>query len=59
MVVWRSSVGVPEISPFELSKFRPLDRLGEIHQVMIGPPEFDGVTADIGVPLVKSNTTGL
>ena len=56
MVVWRSSVGVPEITPFELSKFRPLDRLGEIHQVMTGPPEFDGEAERLPVSLVNSKS---
>ncbi len=48
-------VGVPEISPVEVSKFRPLERLGEIHQVMTGPPEFDGEAERLEVPLVNSN----
>ena len=59
IVVGRRTVGVPEISPVEVSKFNPADRLGEIHQVIIGPPELVGVTATIGVSLVKSNWSGL
>ena len=35
-------VGVPLISPVEVSKFRPFGRLGSIDQVTTVPPVSDG-----------------
>ena len=45
-------VGVPEISPVEVSKIRPGDSVGEIDQSVTAPPFAVGVTALIAVPLV-------
>ena len=45
-------VGVPEISPVEVSKIRPADRVGEIDQSVTAPPFAEGVTGVIAVPLV-------
>ena len=53
------TVGVPLISPFEVSKFNPLGKEGEISQVTTGPPLIVGETEFIGVPFVSVNVSGL
>jgi len=50
-----TTVGVPLISPVDVSKAKPLGREGEIDHVTTVPPAVDGVTAVIAVPLVKVN----
>ena len=45
-------VGVPEISPVEVSKIRPGESVGEIDQSVTTPPFAVGVTGVIAVPLV-------
>ena len=50
-----TTVGVPLISPVDVSKAKPLGRDGEIDHVMTVPPPVDGVTAVIAVPFVKVN----
>ena len=49
------AVGVPLISPVDVSNDKPAGRVGEIDQVSTAPPLADGVTAVIAVPLVKVN----
>ena len=52
-------VGVPLISPVEVSKFRPFGRLGSIDQVTTVPPVSVGVIVDVrAVPLVKVYEVG-
>lgn len=50
-----TTVGVPLISPVEVSKAKPLGREGVIDHVTTVPPLVDGVTAVIAVPFVKVN----
>ena len=45
--------GVPVISPVDVSKLSPLVNAGLIAQESIAPPELDGETVPITVPLVK------
>ena len=45
-------VGVPEISPVDVSKNRPVGSVGAIDQSVAAPPFAVGVTALIAVPLV-------
>ena len=53
------TLGVPLISPVDVSKFRPDGRFGEIDQVTTGPPVDDGVTDVIAESLVSTNVLGL
>ena len=53
-----TAVGVPLISPVEVSKDNPAGRDGETDHDVTGPLE-DGVTAVIAVPLVRVNELGL
>ena len=52
VVVDMMLVGVPEISPVAVSKFRPSVRVGEIDHRVTAPPLAVGVTGVIAVPLV-------
>ena len=54
-----TAVGVPLISPVEVSKDKPAGRDGETDHDVTGPPLEDGVTAVIAVPLVRVNELGL
>ena len=55
-MVWDDTVvGVPDISPVDVSKFRPAGRPGVIYQVSTSPPFADGVAVVIAVPFVKVN----
>ena len=49
------AVGVPEISPVEVSKKRPAGRFAEIPQVTTSPPLAVGVDAVIAMSLVSVN----
>ena len=49
------TVGVPEISPVEVSKMRPVGRLGETCQVTTSPPLEVGVDAVMAMSLVRVN----
>jgi hypothetical protein len=49
------AVGVPLISPVEVSKARPAGSVGEIDQEMTVPPLEVGVAAVIAESLVKVN----
>ena len=49
------AVGVPEISPVEVSKKRPAGRFAEIPQVTTSPPLAVGVDAVIAMSLVRVN----
>ena len=53
------AVGVPLISPVEVSKDRPAGRDGDTDQEVTGPPLEDGVTAVMAVPFVKVKEFGL
>ena len=53
------AVGVPLISPVEVSKDKPAGKDGDTDQEVTGPPLVDGVTAVIAVPLVRVNEFGL
>ena len=53
------AVGVPLISPVEVSKDNPAGSDGETDQDVTGPPLEDGVTAVIAVPFVRVNEFGL
>ena len=53
------AVGVPLISPVEVSRDSPAGRDGETDQEVTGPPLEDGVTAVIAVPFVRVNEFGL
>ena len=48
-----SVFGVPVISPVEVSKLSPLENDGLIAQESMAPPELDGETVPIAVPLVR------
>ena len=54
-----TAVGVPLISPVEVSKDNPAGRDGETDQEVTGPPLEDGVTAVIAVPFVRVKEFGL
>ena len=47
------AVGVPEISPFEVEKVRPVGSVGEIDHVTTEPQPDVGVAVVINVPFVK------
>ena len=49
------AVGVPLISPVEVSKDNPAGGDGDTDQEVTGPPLEDGVTAVIAVPFVNVN----
>ena len=53
------AVGVPLISPVEVSKDKPAGKDGDTDQDVTGPPLADGVTAVIAVPFVRVNELGL
>ena len=53
------AVGVPLISPVEVSKDKPAGKDGETDQEVTVPPLVDGVTAVIAVPFVSVNEFGL
>ena len=53
------AVGVPLISPVEVSNDRPAGKDGDTDQDVTGPPLDDGVTAVIAVPFVRVNEFGL
>ena len=48
-------VGVPVISPVEVSKVRPVGSVGEMVQDVAAPPVFVGVIVEIAVSLVRVN----
>ena len=52
-VVVISTVGVPEIRPFEVSKDRPVGKLGAIDHVTTAPPPDVGFAFAICVPFVR------
>ena len=54
-----TTVGVPLISPVELSKDRPAGRVGLIHQLSTGSSAAFGLTAVIGISFVKVNELGV
>ena len=51
-------VGVPLISPFDVSNVRPDGRVGEIAQVTTVPPPEVGEAVDIAVPFVRVYVLG-
>ena len=51
-------VGVPLISPFDVSNVRPAGRVGEIAQVTTVPPPEVGEAVDIAVPFVRVYVLG-
>ena len=53
------AVGVPLISPVEVSRDKPAGKDGDTDQDVTGPPLADGVTAVIAVPFVRVNELGL
>lgn len=53
------AVGVPEISPVEVSRERPAGSEGETDQDVIVPPLALGVTAVIALSFVSVNVLGL
>ena len=53
------AVGVPLISPVDVSSDNPAGRDGETDQDVTGPPLVDGVTAVIAVPFVNVKELGL
>ena len=53
-----TTLGVPLISPVELSNVRPAGRTGLIDQLSTGSPFAVGVTAPIEVPFVRVNEPG-
>ena len=53
------AVGVPLISPVEVSRDKPAGKDGDTDQDVTGPPLEDGVTAVIAVPFVKVKELGL
>ena len=53
------AVGVPEISPVEVSRERPAGSEGETDQDVIVPPFALGVTAVIALSFVSVNEFGL
>ena len=54
-----TAVGVPLISPVDVSRDNPAGRDGETDQEVTVPPLEDGVTAVIAVPFVSVNELGL
>ena len=54
-----TAVGVPEISPVEVSKASPAGRDGENDQEVTAPPLAVGVAFVIAVPFVSVNELGL
>ena len=53
------AVGVPLISPVEVSRDSPAGKEGDTDQEVTGPPLADGVTAVIAVPFVRVKEFGL
>ena len=53
------AVGVPEISPVDVSNTRPTGRFGEIDQETTAPPVELGVTGIIAESLDKLNELGV
>ena len=53
------AVGVPLISPVEVSRDNPAGRDGDTDQDVTGPPLVDGVTDVIAVPFVRVKELGL
>ena len=56
---FETAVGVPLISPEDVSNVKPAGRLGEIDQEVAVPPLAVGVTDVIATSLVKVNEFGL
>jgi hypothetical protein len=54
-----TSVGVPEIEPFEVEIERPAGSAGEIDQLETGPPLRVGITVVIAVPFTNDWEPGL
>ncbi len=54
-----TTVGVPLITPVEVSKERPVGSDGEIDQEVTVPPLDDGVRVDMAEPLVNVSELGL
>lgn len=54
-----TAVGVPPISPVEVSNERPAGSVGEIVQEATSPPLAVGVTAVMALLIVKVNELGL
>jgi len=55
VVAEETAVGVPEISPLEVSKDKPAERTGEIDQEITVPPLDVGVAAVIDESFVSVN----
>ena len=53
------AVGVPEITPVEVSRDKPAGNAGDIAQDTTAPPLAVGVTDVIAVPLASVNEFGL
>ena len=53
------AVGVPLISPVEVSNDKPAGKDGETDQEVTVPPLIVGVTVVIAVPFVRVNELGL
>ncbi len=53
------AVGVPLISPVDVSRDNPAGRDGDTDQDVTGPPLVDGVTAVMAVPFVRVKELGL
>ena len=53
------AVGVPEITPVEVSRANPAGREGDTDQVVTVPPDEVGVAGDIARPIVKVSELGL
>ena len=54
-----TAVGVPPISPVDVSNDRPAGNVGVIVQELATPPLYVGVTLPIGVPIVNNDELGL
>ena len=54
-----TTVGVPLITPVEVSKERPVGSDGEIDHDATVPPLDDGVRVDMAEPLVNVSELGL
>ena len=52
-MVGEFTVGVPDKVPVDLSKTKPVGRIGVIDQFSTAPPRKVGVSAVIGVPFVR------
>ena len=50
-----TAVGVPEMTPVEVEKARPLGSVGEMDQEMTVPPKEEGVADVIAESLVRVN----